>query len=186
MRVKRTFFMCALLMLAVFASASSRKQLFNEGWKFQLGDTPEAKSGTFDDKAWRTLTLPHDWSIEGRFDKEAPAGNDGGYLPTGIGWYRKTFELPKDINGKKFQLYFEGVYMHSEVYINGEHAGGWPYGYSSFFVDITPYIKAGEPARWAAMPAAAMIAPKPLALAFTATYGSCRPTLCTWQIGAFR
>lgn len=144
MRVKRTFFMCALLMLAVFASASSRKQLFNEGWKFQLGDTPEAKSGTFDDKAWRTLTLPHDWSIEGRFDKEAPAGNDGGYLPTGIGWYRKTFELPKDINGKKFQLYFEGVYMHSEVYINGEHAGGWPYGYSSFFVDITPYIKAGE------------------------------------------
>ena len=144
MRVKRTFFMCALLMLAVFASASSRKQLFNEGWKFQLGDMPEAKSGTFDDKAWRTLTLPHDWSIEGRFDKEAPAGNDGGYLPTGIGWYRKTFELPKDINGKKFQLYFEGVYMHSEVYINGEHAGGWPYGYSSFFVDITPYIKAGE------------------------------------------
>ena len=144
MRVKRTFFMCALLMLAVFASASSRKQLFNEGWKFQLGDTPEAKAGTFDDKAWRTLTLPHDWSIEGRFDKEAPAGNDGGYLPTGIGWYRKTFELPKDINGKKFQLYFEGVYMHSEVYINGEHAGGWPYGYSSFFVDITPYIKAGE------------------------------------------
>ena len=142
--MKRTFFMCALLMLAVFASASSRKQLFNEGWKFQLGDTPEAKSGTFDDKAWRTLTLPHDWSIEGRFDKEAPAGNDGGYLPTGIGWYRKTFELPKDINGKKFQLYFEGVYMHSEVYINGEHAGGWPYGYSSFFVDITPYIKAGE------------------------------------------
>lgn len=52
--------MCALLMLAVFASASSRKQLFNEGWKFQLGDTPEAKAGTFDDKTWRTLTLPHD------------------------------------------------------------------------------------------------------------------------------
>ena len=136
--------MCALWMLAVCASASSRKQLFNEGWAFKLGDIPKAKAEKFDDSTWRTLTLPHDWSIEGKFDKDEPAGNDGGYLPTGIGWYRKTFDLPKGSDGKKLQLYFEGVYMNSDIYVNGKRAGGWPYGYSSFFVNITPFVKTGK------------------------------------------
>lgn len=136
--------MYALLMLCLSVSASSGKQLFNNGWRFRLGDIAEAKNKVFDDGVWRELTLPHDWSIEGRFDKDAPAGNDGGYLPAGIGWYRKTFELPKAIEGRKYQLYFEGIYMNSEVYVNGQRAGGHPYGYSSFFVDITSYVKTGK------------------------------------------
>ena len=136
--------MYALLVLCLSVSASSGKQLFNNGWRFRLGDIAEAKNEVFDDGVWRELTLPHDWSIEGRFDKDAPAGNDGGYLPAGIGWYRKTFELPKAIEGRKYQLYFEGIYMNSEVYVNGQRAGGHPYGYSSFFVDITSYVKTGK------------------------------------------
>ena len=109
--------MYALLVLCLSVSASSGKQLFNNGWRFQLGDIAEAQNETFDDGAWRKLVLPHDWSIEGRFDKDAPAGNDGGYLPAGIGWYRKTFELPKAIEGRKYQLYFI-------VCENGKEYGG--------------------------------------------------------------
>lgn len=131
-------------MTILSASALSGKHLFNDGWKFCLGDTAIASNTNFDDSSWKELVLPHDWSIEQNFDKEAPAGNDGGYLPTGIGWYRKTFNLPQEAEGKKLQLYFEGVYMNSDIYVNGQHAGGHPYGYSSFFVDITPYVKPGK------------------------------------------
>ena len=108
-----------------------RKQLFDFGWQFALNDTIR----------WRNVDLPHDWSVEGNFDKEAPAGNDGAYLPTGKGWYRKTFQLGSAYQGKMLRLYFEGVYMNAEVYVNGQLAGGHPYGYSSFFVDITPYVR---------------------------------------------
>ena len=109
-----------------------RKQLLDANWQFSN-----------DSSQWRRVDLPHDWSIEGAFDKDAPAGNDGGYLPTGKGWYRKALTLGKEYKGKKLRLYFEGVYMNSEVYVNGRKAGGHPYGYSSFFVDITPYVKVG-------------------------------------------
>ena len=89
------------------------------------------------------MNLPHDWSIECDFDKDAPAGHDGAYLPTGKGWYRKQFIIHNSqfIIDKTVRLYFEGVYMNAEVYVNGQRAGGHPYGYSSFFVDITPYLK---------------------------------------------
>lgn len=141
---KRLLILGMMWIIVLSVSASSGKQLFNEGWRFWLGDTLIAKNETFDDASWKKLVLPHDWSIEQKFDKEAPAGNDGGYLPTGTGWYRKTFNVPKEANGKKLQLYFEGVYMNSDVYVNGQRAGGHPYGYSSFFVDITPYVKTGK------------------------------------------
>ena len=125
----------------------ARKQLFDAGWQFSQDST-----------TWRTVNLPHDWSIECDFDKDAPAGHDGAFLPTGKGWYRKTFTLAGhpsrrdsqasqsswDGQDKKLRLYFEGVYMNAEVYVNGQRAGGHPYGYSSFFVDITPYVKAGQ------------------------------------------
>ena len=132
------WFTLSLLWIGITLSAygadkqTVRKQLFDANWSFSK-----------DSSQWRTLDLPHDWSIEGTFSKDAPAGNDGGYLPTGKGWYRKTFTLGKDAQAKKLRLYFEGVYMNSEVYVNGQLAGGHPYGYSSFFVDITPYIKVG-------------------------------------------
>ena len=112
----------------------ARQELFDANWQF---------SG--DSTTWRTVNLPHDWSIEGDFDKDAPAGHDGAYLPTGKGWYRKLFRVESlKFKDKTLRLYFEGVYMNAEVYVNGQRAGGHPYGYSSFFVDITPYVKPGQ------------------------------------------
>ena len=127
----------ALLMAATTYGANQgivRKQLFDADWQFSKDST-----------TWRTVNLPHDWSIEGDFDKDAPAGHDGAYLPTGKGWYRKEFRIKNlELRDKTLRLYFEGVYMNAEVYVNGQKAGGHPYGYSSFFVDITPYAKIGQ------------------------------------------
>ena len=117
-----------------------RKQLFDFDWKFYLGNNSQANGVDFDDKTWRTLDLPHDWSIEGRVNPNNPTGNDGGYFPSGIGWYRKTFNAPASWQGKCISIYFEGVYMNSEVFINGKSLGIYPYGYSSFSYDLTPYL----------------------------------------------
>ena len=123
---------------------SNREVNFNENWKFFLGDTAAASRPDFADNHWRTLDLPHDWSIEGRPEEANPAGNDGGYYPTGIGWYRKTFDFVPDSRRPETTLYFEGVYMNAEVFVNGHNLGLRPYGYSSFYHDITPYLKAGK------------------------------------------
>ena len=123
-----------LMVSVMSAHAIARKQLFDFDWQFALNDSTK----------WRAVDLPHDWSIEGDFDKDAPAGNDGAYLPTGKGWYRKTFSLGPEYQNKTLRLYFEGVYMNAEVYVNGQRAGGHPYGYSSFFVDITPFVTIGS------------------------------------------
>lgn len=123
--------------LAVSVSHAERIQ-FNKNWQFALADTVSAST------QWKDVALPHDWSVAERFDRNAPAGNDGAYLPTGTGWYRTTLSLPDGTQGKDYRLYFEGVYENSAVYVNGRHAGGHPYGYSSFFVDMTPFLHAGE------------------------------------------
>ena len=123
---------------------TNREIDFNDNWKFFLGDTAAASRPDFDDAAWRTLDLPHDWSIEGAPHIDNPMGNDGGYYPAGIGWYRKTFNLPDAGREKLTSVYFEGVYMNAEVFINGHNLGVRPYGYSSFFHDLTPYLKPGE------------------------------------------
>ena len=135
--MKRLILFC-LMALALTANAKgiNRKQLLNDGWQFCLNDSDFTKA--------QAVTLPHDWSILQRFDRETAAGNDGAYLPTGRGWYRKLLTLGKEYLGKHLRLYFEGVYMNSQVYINGQLAGGWPYGYSSFWVDATPYINIGR------------------------------------------
>ncbi|HQV31352.1 MAG TPA: glycoside hydrolase family 2 TIM barrel-domain containing protein [Calditrichia bacterium] len=114
------------------------------GWQFAPGDSPAAKSPDFDDSNWRTLDLPHDWSIEGTVNPANPSGNDGGYFPTGVGWYRKTFAVPETWNGQKISLYFEGVYMNAEVFVNGESLGTHPYGYTAFICDLTPHLKPGK------------------------------------------
>lgn len=140
------------LILGIFAAgaaphafATDRQSPLNDRWAFALCDDSIAPAAVdYDDASWRTLNLPHDWSIEQKFDKDAPAGNDGGYLPTGTGWYRKKVDIPAESIGKKIQLYIEGAYMKSDVYVNGHRAGGHPYGYSSYFADLTPYIHAGE------------------------------------------
>lgn len=132
----------AVLLFAIIVPQTAvadmpRSQSFDRDWRFCIGDVKGAETVSYDDKAWRMLDLPHDWSIEGTVAKDAPAGNDGGYLPTGIGWYRKTFTLPKTAINRKVWLYFEGVYERSDVYVNGQRVGGHPYGYTPFYCDVT-------------------------------------------------
>lgn len=117
---------------------------FNDNWRFSLGDVEGASVFTFDDSEWRQLNLPHDWAIEGEFSKDNPSGTGGGALPGGIGWYRKTFVADEAYAGKKVFIDFDGVYMNSEVFINGHFLGKRPYGYISFRYDLTPYLKMGE------------------------------------------
>ena len=124
--------------------------LFDFDWKFLRGDAAEAHSPDFDDASWRNIDLPHDWSIEdipgtgSPLDPNAIGGIDMGYFVGGTGWYRKTFDLPEDLKTKQFFLLFEGVYMDSEIWINGEQLGRHPYGYTSFWFDITDKLNFGE------------------------------------------
>ena len=118
-----------------------RKQLFDYNWKFTLGDYPAAVKSDFDDNNWRNLDLPHDWSIEGSIDTNNSTGQPGGYFPAGLGWYRKKFNVPSSWRGKRISIYFGGVYMNSEVFINGKSLGVHPYGYTSFYYDLTPYLE---------------------------------------------
>ena len=117
---------------------------FDQNWRFHLGDVPEAKEASFEDVSWRQLNLPHDWSIEGSFSKDNPAGAGGGALPGGIGWYRKQFDAPQDSLDKHLFIEFDGVYMNSEVWINGQSLGIRPNGYISFRYDMTPYVRWGK------------------------------------------
>ena len=118
-----------------------QRVLMDYNWKFIQSDIKEAEKPDFDDTKWRTLNLPHDWSIEGEFKEDAITKGPGGYLPTGIGWYRKRFNLPSVDKGQQFWIEFDGVYMNSDVWINGHHLGKHPYGYTSFYYDMTPFIK---------------------------------------------
>ena len=123
---------------------AEREINFNENWKFHLGDIAGASARLFNDQSWRTINLPHDWSIEGRPEINNPSGNDGGYYPAGIGWYRKTFNFQQDNRLTETIIYFEGVYMNATVFVNGHELGTHPYGFTSFFYDITPYLRTGE------------------------------------------
>ena len=113
------------------------------GWRFTLGDPAGAEQPSFDDRRWRSLDLPHDWSIEGTPDENAPGGGGMGYFPAGIGWYRKTFRLPPGTRSRKVRLEFDGVYMNSDVWINGVHLGKRPYGYVSFAYDVAEHLVPG-------------------------------------------
>lgn len=117
---------------------------FTDDWRFFPGDTVHAELADFDDSKWRTLNLPHDWSIEGEFSAEHPTKINGGALPAGIGWYRKSFILYPDWQNKQIYIDFDGVYRNAEVWINGHLLGKRPSGYSSFRYDLTPYLKTGN------------------------------------------
>jgi beta-galactosidase len=137
-----------ILVLAWLALASQtpspRARLsMDPGWRFALGDPRGAEQSKFDDHTWRRVDLPHDWSIEGTPSRDAPDGGRVGYFPTGIGWYRKAFRLPAGAGGREAWLEFDGVYMKSDVWINGVHLGNRPYGYSSFAYDITKHLVPG-------------------------------------------
>jgi len=117
---------------------------FTENWKFFLVDDSLASNEKYDDSQWRTLNLPHDWSIEADFSADNPASPEGGALPGGVGWYRKTFLADQSFENKNVYIDFDGVYRDSKVWINGQLLGERPYGYISFRYDLTPYIKQGE------------------------------------------
>src|SRR5689334_5906925 len=112
------FLACSVLSFAQPRGIIERKQLFDNDWKFKLGDDSLARLSDFKDTGWRNLDLPHDWSIEGKINPKNPTGGAGGYFPAGIAWYRKTFRAPREWNEKSISVYFEGVYMNSEVFIN--------------------------------------------------------------------
>lgn len=119
------------------------REAFDRGWHFFKGDPKDAEQPGFSDADWRHVNLPHDWSIEGPYSQAAATGGPGGYLPTGVGWYRKHFAVPADLRGRKISIQFDGVYQHSDVWINGHHLGFHPYGYTSFAYDLTPYLDYG-------------------------------------------
>lgn len=132
------------LFLAVQPVAAQRQRLsMDPGWRFSLGDPAGAEKPGFDDRGWRRLDLPHDWSIEGTPKEDAPGGGRVGFFPSGLGWYRKAFRMPAKSSGRLASLEFDGVYMNSDVWINGVHLGHRPYGYTTFAYDITRHLVAG-------------------------------------------
>lgn len=125
-------------MSATTANAPRQELAADAGWKFFLGDPSGAEAPSFADASWRTVDLPHDWSIESKPDKDNPSGGGGGFFPGGIGWYRKTFHAPASWRGKRVSVEFDGVYRDSTVYLNGRELGTHPYGYTAFMFDLTP------------------------------------------------
>ena len=122
--------------------ADREVQKFNFDWKFYKGDIVNGQDTGLNDAGWRTLDLPHDWSIEGTFSKNFASST--AYLPAGIGWYRKSFIIPATEKNRKLFISFDGIYNNSEVWINGTYLGKRPSGYISFQYDLTTYIKPGK------------------------------------------
>jgi beta-galactosidase len=121
------------------------RTLFDAGWLFHLGDVEAGQAPDLDARRWRRLDLPHDWSIEGPIAESNPAGAAGGFCPGGIGWYRKPFIAPAAWAGRKTAIEFDGVYWHSDVWINGHHLGHRPSGYVSLQYDLTDHLNIGGP-----------------------------------------
>jgi beta-galactosidase len=145
--IKTIFIVAVIIMTVSISNAQPSPRIhdrFDFDWKFTLADVPEAKNPAFNDAGWTDVQLPHDWSIEQPFVENDWRLGSMAYLPGGVGWYRKTFELPAGQQGKQVYLLFDGVYHQSDVYVNGEHVGFHPYGYTSFEYDITPYIRFGK------------------------------------------
>jgi beta-galactosidase len=140
----RNYYLWLLLLLPALLRAQETRQqlLFNADWHFYKGDAPGAEKSAFNDAGWRTLNVPHDWSIEGPFSKEWASGT--GYSPGGIGWYRKTFSIEPGWKGKQISIFFDGVYKNSEVWINGHYLGKRPNGFIPFQYELTPYLLPGN------------------------------------------
>jgi beta-galactosidase len=145
--VKIIFIATAVVTAASMCRAQSAARIhdrFDFDWKFTLADVPEAKNTSFNDAGWADVQLPHDWSIGQPFIENDWRLGSMGYLPGGVGWYRKTFEIPAAQQGKQVYIHFDGVYHRSDVYVNGQHVGFHPYGYTGFEYDITPHVRFGK------------------------------------------
>ena len=143
--MKRLFFLSVALMAISLSMQARQRDNFDKGWLFILGDSAQMATPAYNDSHWRKLCLPHDWAIEGDFYAGNPSGAGGGALPGGIGWYRKHFLLDCEAEpGGRYFIEFDGVYMNSTVYVNGQEVGHRPYGYSSFEYDITKNLKRGD------------------------------------------
>ncbi len=127
---------------AVISLAAERRVSFNDNWRFLKSDASGAEQSAFDDSSWRVLHLPHDWAIEGPFDSKYNPETGG--LPTfGVAWYRKHFAIPAEGRGRLYSVEIDGAMSNSTVWLNGHKLGGRPYGYSSFALDLTPYLNFG-------------------------------------------
>ena len=143
MRARIILALMLILAQAARASTSPRiVQTFDFDWRFHLGDVPNASTPEFSDSDWRLLNVPHDFSREGNFSQTNASCT--AFLPGGIGWYRKSFVVPMDWRNKVVRIQFDGVSMRSQVWINGNEVGGWPYAYSTFELDLTPYVDFGR------------------------------------------
>ena len=156
--MKRAIFL-PLLCLALAVMAQPRQEIYLEkGWRFTRGDISGAADPAFDDSRWESGEVPHDWAIYGPFDKEidkqvvaieqngetVPTEKTGrtGALPyIGVGWYRTTFAVP---SGRRATLVFDGAMSRPIIYVNGKEVGRWAYGYTPFYIDVTPYLKEGD------------------------------------------
>ncbi len=142
----RSFYVALLMCWGCSILNARTTQDFNAEWRF-LKDPQaniDASATSFDDAAWQRVRLPHDWAISGPFDPKAGGGT--GKLPwSGVGWYRKTFTLPATAAGQNVYFDFQGVMANPEVFVNGQRAGSWDYGYLGFRVDATRLIRAGQP-----------------------------------------
>ena len=131
-------------------NAQRTQTLFDSSWRFFRGDVPNGEKLNINDANWRTVELPHDWSIEdlpnpadstiGPFTIKSVGTTSTGYVVGGTGWYRKTFRL-NNSTGKKVSIYLDGAYMNTDVWINEHHLGNHPYGYTPFYFDLTPWLK---------------------------------------------
>ena len=141
----RTIGLLATLAGVVASPALAQRQRYSmdPGWHFNLGDAPGAEQPSFDDRGWRRLDLPHDWSIEGTMRRDDPGGGQMGFYPGGIGWYRKAFRMPAGPRGRNAFIEFDGVYQNSDAWINGHLLGHRPYGYISFAYGIDRYLVPG-------------------------------------------
>ncbi len=145
--MKNVLFVAIVSVMAFFTTIPASAQVsfgdpvkFNDGWLFRLQDDSTAVGTDYNDSEWRKLSLPHDWSVEGQLSPSLASCT--GYLPGGIGWYRKHFNITD--KAARHYIYFEGVYNRSEVYLNGHLLGKRPNGYVSFLYDMTPYLKEGD------------------------------------------
>ncbi len=158
--IKHTILCAALLAMPFSLWAQRSERTLEKGWKFTREDNSSFSSPSYDDSKWQNVTVPHDWAISGPFsinnDKQNTAiaqdgqtqamehaGRTGGLPFVGTGWYRLSFDAPELKEGKKCTLVFDGAMSHAQVYINGEKAIFWPYGYNTFYVDATPFLKRG-------------------------------------------